>query len=201
MNNIPTSTAGSAAHPAPAAVFFRGLTADLEGDGLNRLVRRVGDLSGAYADEAAWRALDAETIAYTADLYLPVEEGRPGGLYFGNTRLEPGLVGDEYAMTKGHFHAKRDAAEYYWCVAGQGALILMDEDRRCRAEAMSPGSLHYIPGRTAHRVANTGDATLVLGACWPSDAGHDYETIAREGFSARLRRVDGRPTLVPEPTE
>jgi len=48
----------------------------------------------------------------------------------------------------------------------------------------------------AHRVANTGELVLTFLACWPSDAGHDYERIVAEGFCARLRKVRGSPTLV-----
>jgi len=94
-------------------------------------------------------------------------------------------------MTHGHFHRKRDRAEYYATVSGEGALILMDESRKTWMEAMSPGSLHFIPGRIAHRVANIGSAPLHFMACWPSDAGHDYDAIRNHGFGARLLRVDG----------
>ena len=55
--------------------------------------------------------------------------------------------------------------------------------------------LHYIPGGVAHRVANTGNSVLSFAACWPSDAGHNYEEIANKGFSARLVEVDGTPKL------
>lgn len=99
-------------------------------------------------------------------------------------------------MTRGHFHEKREAAEYYWGISGNGLLLLMDEDRSHRVEAVSPGSLHYIPGWTAHRVVNTGDEPLRFGACWPADAGHDYDTIARDGFSARIFCRDGVPVVV-----
>ena len=58
-----------------------------------------------------------------------------------------------------------------------------------------PGSLHYIPGGVAHRVANTGNSVLSFAACWPSDAGHNYEEIANKGFSARLVEVNGTPKL------
>ncbi len=77
-------------------------------------------------------------------------------------------------------------------------MILMDEKSRTVFEPMHPGTVHYIPGHTAPRVANTGDSLLAFLACWPSDAGHDYESVARQGFSARLRRVGGIPTLVEE---
>ena len=76
-----------------------------------------------------------------------------------------------------------------------GMLILMDRERNTWAERMMPGSLHYIPGGVAHRVANTGNSVLSFAACWPSDAGHNYEEIANKGFSARLVEVDGTPKL------
>ena len=101
-------------------------------------------------------------------------------------------------MTKGHFHAQSDCAEFYWGVQGKGVLILMDRDRNTWGEEVYPGSLHYIGQDIAHRLANTGDQNLVVGACWPSDAGHDYDEIAGNGFSARLIEINGQPVLVSE---
>ena len=86
--------------------------------------------------------------------------------------------------------------EYYWCIKGEGVIILMDEQRNCRAEYLHPQSLHYIPGYTAHRVANTGTGELVFNACWPSDAGYNYDEILVNGFSARLLSIDDKPVLV-----
>jgi len=50
--------------------------------------------------------------------------------------------------------------------------------------------------RIGHRVANTGSAPLHFAACWPSDAGHDYDSIRKYGFGARLMKVDGKAKLV-----
>ena len=172
-------------------------TARLCGAGVESRETRLGDLVGVFRDEAAWRAMPGEAVVYRVQAHLPVEEGVEGGLFFGNTVLEPGRVGDEYYMTRGHFHAERNRGEYYVGVAGSGALILMDESRRAWWEPMSPGTIHYVPGHTAHRVANVGSEPLSFLACWPSDAGHDYEAIAAGGFSARLREMGGTPTLVP----
>jgi glucose-6-phosphate isomerase, archaeal len=172
-------------------------TGRLEGRTVVEIARTLGDLKGVFRDEAAFRALDPATVVYRVQSYAPVDDGIEGGLFWGTTFLEPGVVGDEYFMTKGHFHARRNRAEYYVTVSGRGALVLMSEDRCTRFEEMTPGSVHYIPGFTAHRVANTGADTLSFTACWPSDAGHDYDTVAKAGFSARLRRVSGRPELLP----
>jgi glucose-6-phosphate isomerase, archaeal len=77
-------------------------------------------------------------------------------------------------------------------------LLLMNEEGATRYERMSPGSMHYIPGNTAQRLANTGSAPLTFAACWSSDAGYDYETIEREGFGARMLERNGEPVLFPE---
>lgn len=170
--------------------------ADLWGEGVNQSERRLGDLNGVFADEKAFEAMDKDIVAYRVSSLEPDAQGTKGGLYMGITYISPGKVGNEYFMTKGHFHLNPESTEYYWGVEGEGMLILMDEDRNVWAERMFPGSLHYIRAGVAHRVANVGDKTLVFAASWPSDAGHDYKTIAEKGFAKRLVEVDGKPELV-----
>jgi len=172
-------------------------TGALEGKEVQYSKRTIGDLKDVFQNEQKRAEMDPNTLVYEVQLYFPVDAGTEGGLFFGNTTIQPGQVGNEYFMTKGHFHQIRNRGEYYWCINGEGMLILMTEDRQCRAEKMKPGSLHYISGHTAHRVANTGNTPLRFGACWPADAGHDYDTIREHGFSARLMNQGGIPTLVP----
>jgi glucose-6-phosphate isomerase len=176
------------------SLFFSGST--LAGEAVVKSIRTLGDLRDIFADATSLAALPAGKPVYEVYSHMPVGEGTPGGLYFGLTRLYPGKVGAEYFMTKGHFHQQADRAEYYWCLEGEGILILMDRDRRIRAEKMFPGSLHHIPGYVAHRVANTGNGILAFAASWPSDAGHNYAAIASGGFPARLMEIDGIPQLV-----
>lgn len=156
----------------------------------------LSDLEGLFYDEEAWGAANQDQVLYTVDAHLPVAEGTEGGLFFGITRINPGKIGEEYIFTRGHFHAKSDRGEYYWGIEGEGMLLLMDRNRNCRAERVKPGSLHYIPAHTAHRVANTGNTVLSFAAAWPSDAGHDYAEIFNNGFSARLIEVNNQPQLV-----
>lgn len=177
-------------------VTFLSATGDLKGKNVKESSRRMKDLKGVFMDEAVRKQLDQDELVYEVQAYLPVGEGKEGGLFFGNSTIYSGKVGSEYFMTKGHFHAIMDRAEYYWCIQGEGMLILMDENRKTWGEKMTPGSLHYIPGRIAHRVANTGNQPLRFGACWPSDAGHDYDTIATNGFGARLMEKNGLPQLI-----
>src|SRR2546423_1870215 len=131
-------------------------TGAMRGSGVTRIERRLSDLADVFASKTDLAKLDPQTLVYRVESYTPVSEGTDGGLFFGATFIEAGLVGREYFMTRGHFHSRIQAAEFYWCLRGQGVLLLMDEARRCRAERLMPGSLHYIPGHTAHRVANIG---------------------------------------------
>jgi glucose-6-phosphate isomerase len=158
--------------------------------------RTIKDVAGIFLDQEAIQSIPAATTVYSVQAWFPVKDNTPAGLFYGTSTIMPGKVGKEYFMTKGHFHAKSDRAEFYWGVTGTGILILMDRNRNTWAEKVFPGSLHYIGGETAHRLANTGNENLVVGACWPSDAGYDYEEIMRNGFSARLLEVDGQPVLV-----
>jgi glucose-6-phosphate isomerase, archaeal len=185
--------------PAPTAPMNVNLNSGaLLGPGIQCLSRTIEDMKGVYRDEQSRGLLDQKTVVYQVQAFHPVDEGNEGGLFWGTTFLNPGMVGDEYFMTKGHHHAKRSRGEFYLTVAGSGALLLMDERRKTVFEPMSMGTLHYVPAHTAHRVANIGNSLLTVLACWPSDAGHDYEVIAHDGFSARLRNIGGSPVLVGE---
>ena len=168
----------------------------LSGEGVKTSTKTLDDIKDIFLDKAALSQKDLNSIAYHVASYEPMEQGTPGGIYMGITYLEAGKVGNEFFMTRGHFHNNDKSVEYYWGVKGHGALILMDKDRNVWVEEICPGSLHFIPAGIAHRVANIGSDQLVFAASWPADAGHDYQTIAKEGFAARLFDIDGKPTLV-----
>jgi len=176
--------------------YFDGASGKLHGEDVLVSTKVLGQLAGVFADAEAFAAMDPSTVVYHVEMQQRTEEGTAGGLFFGTSFLRPGKVGNEYNMTRGHFHSRRECAEYYWCIRGTGALIMMNEARETWAEILEPGSLHYIPGQAAHRLVNTGDAELAVGACWPSDAGHDYDSINTAGFSARLLEINGNPTLI-----
>jgi glucose-6-phosphate isomerase len=169
---------------------------ELEGVEVQRSQKTVQDLRDLFADREAARLTPDGNLVYAVQRWAPVPEGTEGGLFWGTTVVQPGRIGEEYFMTHGHFHAKANRTEYYATVEGRGALILMNAKRITWMEEMAPGTLHHIPAGVGHRVANTGDTPLKFVACWPSDAGYDYEIIRKLGFGARLVAVDGVPTLV-----
>lgn len=124
-------------------------------------------------------------------------DGEPE-LLFATTVLSPGTVGDEYFMTRGHFHVNPLRGEISLTLAGAGMLLLMDRDRNIRTEPMSPGTVNDIDGAWAHRVVNTGDVPLVFFVTWFSDCGHDYAEIEERGFAARVFKRDGKAVVVME---
>lgn len=171
-------------------------TGSLSGENVAHSSKKLSAITGIFKDQDAAAGMDPDTVVYEVASHAAVPEGTEGGLFFGTSLIHPGTVGNEYFMTKGHFHNRRETAEYYWGIAGSGVLLLMDESGACRAEEVRPGTLHYIGGHIAHRLVNTGDADLVVGACWPSDAGHDYGSIEKVGFPVRVVCQDGKAVLL-----
>lgn len=165
------------------------------GENLVHSQKTIGGLENIFVDEERRKAMDQSEVVYRVEAYFPVAEGTEAGLFFGTSRINPGQVGDEYYMTQGHYHQKPDRGEFYWGIKGEGVLLLMDSDRKTRAEKVFKGSLHYIPGFTGHRLVNTGTEELTVGACWPSDAGHNYGDIREKGFSKGIFNRNGVPTL------
>lgn len=163
---------------------------------IERASKLLAEMGGVFLDETARKAMDAGTVVYSVEYWKPVADGTAGGLFWGNSTVMAGVVGEEYFMTRGHFHANRDRAEYYATVSGSGLLVLMDEQRNGEVQEMEAGTTHYVPGRVAHRVVNTGGVPLTFLACWPSDAGYDYAAIDEHGFSVRVFSRDGRPEVV-----
>jgi glucose-6-phosphate isomerase len=166
---------------------------------LERGSKMMAEMEHVFLDESARQRLTPSTVVYAVEYWKPVADGTEGGLFWGNSTVLPGVVGEEYFMTRGHFHARRNRAEYYATVSGSGLLVLMDEQRHGAVQPMHAGTTHYIPGGVAHRVVNTGVVPLTFLACWPSDAGYDYATIEQKGFSLRVFRRDGRPEVVAQP--
>jgi glucose-6-phosphate isomerase len=163
----------------------------------DRSERRVSDLRGYYRD------VDAEARLIAAGdplLYTVYEQATPeqnGQLRYGTTIIQPGRVGDEYFMTRGHYHARAEAGEVYLVLRGEGRLVLDRRDGPGEVVELHPGTVAYTPPGYAHRTVNVGDEPFVFLAVWPADAGHDYETIRDHGFGLRVVARDGSPTAVP----
>lgn len=155
--------------------------------------RRLSDLEGCFVDTEAYRAalVDDDPVVYTVSALEPGDG--EGDLHLGLGVLMPGTVGDEYYLTKGHYHSWRDAAEYYIGLRGEGALLLEDGEGASRLVPFGPGEAVYVPGSTAHRTVNTGTEPLHYLGVYSSRAGHDYAAIARDNFQQVVIRTPEGP--------
>ena len=86
-------------------------------------------------------------------------------------------------MTKGHFHAVLETAEVYYCLGGEGYMVMESPEGETSVEALTPGNVLYVPPRWAHRsVCTSRQQDLVFFFVYPGHAGHDYGTIETRGF-------------------
>lgn len=145
--------------------------------------RYLSDLPGVFEDEQGYTALVADGNPLVYRVSSVESEDGAGALSYGLGWLAPGRVGTEYFLTRGHFHSRREAAEVYIGLAGSGLMLLEHEHTsECRAVELTPNSVVYVPGHTAHRTVNTGDVPLVYLGIYPEDAGHDYASIGTRNF-------------------
>lgn len=157
------------------------------------LDRYLKDMAGAYQDAESVLVED-NPLVYRFWTFEPFPGGE-GELAFGMTDLYPGLVGQEYFMTAGHFH-RGSGGEIYVGVAGEGLLLLLTRDGELETRKVVKDTMVYIPSGWAHRMVNIGDETLRFTAFWPTGIEHDYASIRRDGFGYRVLKTEDGPKVV-----
>ncbi|MCQ9209668.1 glucose-6-phosphate isomerase family protein [Granulicatella seriolae] len=156
-------------------ICYNGNVATLEGKNVIKKETKLFSLQNIFQDQVALEQMDPDQVVYEVEMHdNGLKEGEKGGLFFGISHIHPGKVGNEYFMTRGHIHLVEDTGEYYWGLEGEGLLILTFPDGKTYVEEVRPNSLHYIPGKVAHRLVNTGQERLSVGACWLTESGHNY---------------------------
>ncbi len=163
--------------------FYEGV---IQGENVQHYTKRYGDIHSIY--QAYDDTLSLDTVMYAV---YTLNEGGSNTLLWGLTVLYPITVNGECNMTRGHFHQDRREPEIYFGCGGDGLLLYLDSEGNMFAERIYKGSLHYIHGSYAHRLVNTGEDKLKVGACWREAAGHDYKSIEEKPFSYRIFKEDG----------
>ncbi|MDK2810964.1 MAG: glucose-6-phosphate isomerase, archaeal [Petroclostridium sp.] len=161
--------------------------------------RYLSNMKGMFADEAALERMlkNGDPLVYEFyELGLPET---PGELLFGTSITYPGKVGNEYFMTKGHFHTILDTAEVYYCLSGKGYMLMENPEGNWDVQELTPGKAVYVPPRYAHRSINAGNEPLVTFFVFRADAGHDYGTIETKGYRKLIVEKDGKVEIVDNP--
>lgn len=162
--------------------------------------RRLSEMAGMYADEAVRGAMTEQDDPLVYEFHdLGVPE-RPGAIAYGTSIVYAGKVGDEYYMTKGHFHSILETAEVYYCLQGRGVMLMESPEGDWEAQELTRGGAVYVPERYAHRSINT-HATdpLITFFAFRGDAGHDYGTIESQGFRKLVVERAGQVEYIDNP--
>jgi glucose-6-phosphate isomerase len=153
----------------------------------NRYEKRLSELAGLYADAKAYQAAlrAGDRVVYAVEDYRP--SGASGDICFGVTHMQPGRIGAEYFMTRGHIHAVANRPETYRGEAGRGVMLMESPDGQVVALDLTPSATVYVPPFWIHRSVNVGEGPLVMTFVYPADSGQDYGIIARSnGMRVRV---------------
>ena len=164
------------------------------------LQRRLSGMKGTFYDEAAFRERmgKEDVLVYEFfDMGVPESEKE---VAYGTSITYPGKIGDEYFMTKGHFHTVLDTAEVYYCLRGRGRMLMENPEGDWEVRELRPGIAVYVPARYAHRSVNiSATEPLVTFFAFPGHAGHDYGTIESKGFRKLIVERGGEPEIIDNP--
>lgn len=166
----------------------------------NHIQRNLSSMKGQYLNQDAYQEMLSQDDVL---LYQVYELKRPeieGELLHGISIVHPGKVGDEYFMTKGHFHTVLETGEVYFTLKGNGYMVMETPEGDCVVEELASGKVLYVPPRWAHRSVNvSSEDDLVMLFVYPGNAGHDYGTIEIQGFKKLVVEKNGKPDIVDNP--
>jgi len=181
-----------------SSIFSFALETGISGDRVSSK-RYLSNLKGMVADEAALEEMIKKEDSLVYEFYEMGVPEHPGDLAFGTSICYPGKIGDEYFMTKGHFHTILDTAEVYLCLKGRGLMLMENPEGDITHEILTPGKMVYVPKRYAHRSVNIGNEPFVQFFVFRADAGHDYGTIETKGYRKLVVQRDGDFAIIDNP--
>lgn len=151
--------------------------------------RRLSDLKGCFENEQERNHGEeaANTLVYT--VYRKAVPECEGELLHCITVIEPGDVGGELFMTRGHYHKNDTCAEIYYGQKGRG-LLLLQSGETVKVIEMYPDTIAYIPAGWGHRTVNAGDEPFVFFSIWPGNSGYDYQRSMDQPFMKRFYKTE-----------
>lgn len=179
----------------PMRIQFDSSTAHMNPAG-PVLTRRLSDLEGLFADQAAWLAVTASQDRVVYDVHSSPVPETPRELPQSITTIAPGDIAGELFMTKGHQHPDPQA-EIYLGPDGDGRpapvwrTALRVGEHGSRGDRLHPSRLG------APSVNVSAEEPYRFLAVYPGSAGHDYQWVLDHGMGARARRLDDAFELVP----
>jgi glucose-6-phosphate isomerase, archaeal len=188
-------------HLPPFAAFLNFESLEIQPN-TGGYVKHIRELDGIYADEEKFQQLlesRGGEIAYRVNELRFTDRGND--LITGISVLNPGRVGSEFFMTRGHLHQRADRSETYYCLSGHGILLMEDLEGKVEAAEMRPDNLVYVPPFWVHRSVNIGSRIFATLFSYPADAGQNFDIVRKAGGFKLLVVDDGDEgwKLIPNP--
>ena len=166
----------------------------------NHIIRSLSSMKGQFLDQSAYQKMLSRQDQVIYEVYEIHRPNVAGELLMGISIVHPGKVGDEFFMTKGHFHTVLETAEIYYTLKGEGFMVMETPEGESAVEPLTPGKVLYVPPRWAHRsVCTTRQDDLVTFFVYPGNAGHDYGTIEQKGFRKLVLEKENGIEIVDNP--
>lgn len=167
----------------------------------NHIQRKLSAMEGQFLDQERYHEMMREKDIILYEVYEVKRPEVGGELLHGLSIIHPGKVGGEYFMTKGHFHSVLETAEIYYCLQGEGYMVMETPEGDWAVEPLRPNAVLYVPPCWAHRSVNVSpNHDLVTFFVYPGNAGHDYGSIEQQGFRKLVMERDGEPCIVDNPS-
>ena len=157
-------------------------------------------MAAMFADDAAARRKAAENDELIYEFYDMGVPPTSGDIAYGTSIVYPGRIGDEYYMTKGHFHKVLDTGEIYFCLSGQGYMLMENPEGDVQWEKFVPGQGVYVPrplraSKHQHQRHRAADHLLRL----PRPRGPRLRNHREEGLPQAVHGGAGRPGVRGQP--
>jgi len=149
---------------------FQKIASSLKRNYESKSVRTLQDMESKYDDkQEVKKILQKKNPIIYRDYVKPLREN----ILIGLTIMNPGKIGKELYMTKGHKH-KKPFSEKYILIKGKGKLVL--QDKTAKVVVLKKNKPFTVPGKSAHRLVNIGAKKLEVLAIYDKRSGHDYKT-------------------------
>ncbi len=126
-------------------------------------VRRFKNMKDSYENIKGIKGNPVIYIVYRKDF---------GAFKIGLNVMEPGNINGEFFMTKGHNH-KKSRNELYVLMEGEGKLLI--QGKKVKIINLKKGKLYVVPGKSGHRLINTGNKKMKVLTIYSKDAGRGYD--------------------------
>lgn len=161
--------------------------------------RYLSEMRTLFQDQESVERLLKYSDPVIYEVYDAGSSGKEGDLSFGTTIIHPGVIGNEYHMTRGYYQEGRESAFVCYTLHGEGYVVMENREGVSLVLPLRSGEVTYVPARFAHRLVNIGKGDLIVYYTCGSGADKYYETIEEKGFRSMVIRRDNYPAIIENP--